>query len=774
MAREFAMPPEIQYAAAPSFQKPQTAMSDAEFARLEAKYGAAPASDVGMSDAEFNRLEAKYGEQPAPASDLKTRLQSGFDERKQQQVGIDQGAGTAAVQGFNSAIPFGERMTAGLGAGGAFLIDKVDGGSSLPLSDYYTTARENQAATEAASPNAYLGGAITGLAGTLPAAFTGALAGQAATTGIRGTINAAPQVFAKAGDFIRRGSNVGSRAVRGATVAAPTAGLYGYGASKSDLDSAEAGQDALSNFGMGGMLGAAAPIAGAVLAPQIRKLADYLTKKVAIKSGEIVIDKMPKDMQKVYSRLREDFSSDDEFKQALNSYASKQGKTLLETGGKRTASLAEGSAMYPSGGAKAEEFFDEAIGLTPDRLKTMSNKTISPSTAYYDDLDSMVKAGREEAAPLYNQAYKANQSVQSPIVDRILQTPEGKSALGEAAKNMQNEMSLVARPTPEMTAMARELGVVSEGGVSSGLKLETLDYIKKSMDDTINAAMRKPDGAAEARRIIALKKALVSELDKADKSGLYAKARATSGDYLSNKKAMDDGLDFFKADSEITGRAIAKYGTNEKKAYRNGIMKAVRDKIDNTKDGSNVAGLFKKPSTRTKLAQALSPEQYTKLMDEAKDVDNLFKLRNQMTGNSRTAMRQISAQEFDSAGEEILTGLASGKGFTLTTIDGAAKWVARRFDRMSDKSAKEVADILYEQDPKKKYQIVKALTNKLNSEGQSLAKSEAASKLQVLYGLSDAISLRKQPKTAPMITAYPRGTTKQDLQKAFEAKKGNK
>ena len=86
-----------------------------------------------------------------------------------------------------------------------------------------------------------------------------------------------------------------------------------------------------------------------------------------------------------------------------------------------------------------------------------------------------------------------------------------------------------------------------------------------------------------------------------------------------------------------------------------------------------------------------------------------------------------------------------------------AKAIAKKmFDGISDKSAGEVADILYTKDPKEKYQIVKQLLNESKKSGDSLRSTEAAQKLQAFYAISDKLSNLGKSKA---------------LQDSFEAKK---
>jgi hypothetical protein len=157
------------------------------------------------------------------------------------------------------------------------------------------------------------------------------------------------------------------------------------------------------------------------------------------------------------------------------------------------------------------------------------------------------------ASSLYDEAFKANQNVQSPAIDRLLRTPAGRQALRNAATKMQNDMTLVGVPDKELTEQARYVASLGQDkapprqGVASGLKLRTLDYVKRSLDDMSESAMRA--GEKDNARIIGnLKRSLVAELDKLDVTaqagpnsvnpagGAYARARAAYG---SGSDALD-------------------------------------------------------------------------------------------------------------------------------------------------------------------------------------------------------------------------------------------
>jgi len=238
-----------------------------------------------------NILPQEYQQQASAAqaaSDWKKRAQP-------VQQGTDMGRTSATVQGFNSAIPFGERIAAGLGAGMAYGYDQVAGEGDTSLGDFYRAGRENQAVTSDAHPGYYAGGTLAGVAATLPAASAKAITGEAATTGIRGAVNAIPEALQSVGNYVRGSgaatgaANVAGKALRSAAVAAPAGAVYSYGASEHGLDTPEALQDATSGARMGAAIGAALPVAGAtissVISPKVTGEVKELARKAIDKFG---------------------------------------------------------------------------------------------------------------------------------------------------------------------------------------------------------------------------------------------------------------------------------------------------------------------------------------------------------------------------------------------------------------------------------------------------------------------------------------------------------
>lgn len=398
---------------------------------------------------------------------------------------------------------------------------------------------------------------------------------------------------------------------------------------------------------------------------------------------------------------------------ALRAIAPRPGVSMLEKDPENLKRLARGAAQYPSGSKVAEKYFENKLGASPDRIKTAFSKLISSNTDYYQSLDDIVKSGQEEVAPLYREAFQSNKSVASPLINRILQTPRGQAALSDAVDQMGDQMALVGVPDKELGEVARELSSMGKmdyptGGVASGLKLETLDKIKKGFDATIRKA-KEAGNREEVSRINNLRKQFVSEIDRLDATGLYSKARAKAGDYLSNEAAADAGTQIFKADKELLLKQVSDMAPAERKSFKLGVAKAMRDAVDNLADGRNpYTKTFGNSAIREKLAAVLSKDEFARLEKTMDSENELYKLKNFVLGGSPTMGKAVDAAQFSSEMADTAQQ-AIQSGWKSVALDKVANFVRGIATGMSDQKAKQVAEILFEEDPKKKVATLQQL-----------------------------------------------------------------
>jgi len=125
--------------------------------------------------------------------------------------------------------------------------------------------------------------------------------------------------------------------------------------------------------------------------------------------------------------------------------------------------------------------------------------------------------------------------------------------------------------------------------------------------------------------------------------------------------------------------------------------------------------------------------------------DRIYSLRNKVLGNSTTASKQLSAQEFASPENEVLQELARGRP-VAAGINGVTQWVRKGFDGLSDKDAGEVARILLAKDETAKLKIIRQISDRIDP--KAAAKTLPESKqLQTYFQIQDMI---KPYRTIPL------------------------
>lgn len=312
-------------------------------------------------------------------------------------------------------------------------------------------------------------------------------------------------------------------------------------------------------------------------------------------------------------------------------------ETLIDVGGENVRGLMRGAASLPGPARQAtQDFAATRQAGQGSRIADDVANSISPNTNYSQTLDDLMAQRAAKASPLYKEAFDANKSIDSPLLQRIEKTPAGQKAFAQARAMMLNDMQRLGATDKELTELAREAGLegdkaIPKGGVASGLKLEFWDYVKRALDDQIGAAQYS--GAKNETRILTgLKNSLVDELDRLDVTGIagpnslrpeggaYARARASFAGPSRSAEALELGRSILKEDSDITAKAISSMPEGDREFFKAGVVRAIKDAADNAPDGADITKrFFGKPALREKLRAAFdSDAAFSKFEDAIK------------------------------------------------------------------------------------------------------------------------------------------------------------
>ncbi len=393
---------------------------------------------------------------------------------------------------------------------------------------------------------------------------------------------------------------------------------------------------------------------------------------------------------------------------------------IADVAGENVKGLGEGIATRPGEGQQiASQFLKGRDAGAGNRTSTDINDTLGTGGGnVFDTSAALTERQKTQAAPLYNEAYTANTSIASPLIDRILTTPAGKKALADARVKMQNDQSLMGLPDAELGDLAREQGMTVPGGVASGLRLRSLDYVKRSLDDQIGAAQRAGEND-NARILIGLKSKLVGELDRIDvtatrdrqgnitEPGAYARGRAVYSEGAQNKDALIEGGKFLSKSPEQIASELSDLSPGEQAHYRLAAADRLNRGVQSTSLGGNEALKVVGNDYLQRQIRALYPNKADadQVIRAASNENLMATTKNDTLLNSRTARRQAeqAAQNRDGGvigpALQIAGGFAAHEPFVgALGIPKLVRGIGERLGRPSPEVDAAIARMLFNSD----------------------------------------------------------------------------
>lgn len=492
---------------------------------------------------------------------------------------------------------------------------------------------------------------------------------------VLGGVASVPGLGAK---FIAKGASGGARLLRSAPVGAGTGGVYGAGRTSGGLE--ERAKGAALGAGTGAVAGPVFQVGAAGVAKVImfaaRAIPNSATAQAATKVGQAL--------------WRDNIT----VAQAKAKLRKLGAEGILADIAENTRNLAGAAARVPGKTRDvAQRFLNQRQKRQHQRIIEATRKSLGVKGGYFKQTTDLMDARQTAAGPLYEAAYKANPAMMTPEISRILETPAGRKALRVAATKIRNDRGLLGKTDPEMTTAAREAAALGQmkpvkGGVTKGLKLRTLDYVKKALDDQITV-LTKAGRRDDARIIRNLKNDLLREMDAADvtrtmqtktwagtprgadKPGAYQQARRTYAGHSESLEALEKGRNFIKGDVEVTAREIADMTDADRAFFREGVNQKVTDMVKRKKVGADkVADLLEVPAMREKLESTFGSRRAYMQWQREMLAERKMNLTLQQLRGSQTAERLETASDFNSALIRDLAWGAKGNVFAQMRLYG--------------------------------------------------------------------------------------------------------
>jgi len=384
----------------------------------------------------------------------------------------------------------------------------------------------------------------------------------------------------------------------------------------------------------------------------------------------------------------------------------------------------------PNAKMMADDIMEPRARGQYDRLTGAIERDFGPIANVPQLSDDLIKQARTQSAPLYRQAFDAP-GASSVDVSGIVKTPMGSLALQKAAGRVQNKLGPDGQPLDPQT-LGFDIGAGNEVTLGQTPSFETLDYMKRGLDDIIDGGYDPiaRSYTPEAQAATALKQNLVGQMDNVNPA--YAQARSIYGGKAQERGALQQGQAALSMTPDTMNFQRQALSPSQQQQYGLGYRSAMSEQAGKVRYASNpFETAYGTPQAQQKVA-SLFPEGAERFGQQY-DLERLLaNSKNQITGNSMTAARSNADADFAPGMMQTVVMDAATTGTPLMTGGRLlAKLGGDELGRIGAKrKAEALAPILFDADPAKNAAVLRELQK--NIKVQTRAKGMFGGKSRAL------------------------------------------
>lgn len=374
--------------------------------------------------------------------------------------------------------------------------------------------------------------------------------------------------------------------------------------------------------------------------------------------------------------------------------------TLTDVAGPNAERLTAVYAKTPGPGkTQAIDFYNTRAANRGDNIVDVARPGLGNPEQTYSEIDRLLQTQKRAAQPLYEKAYNTPLDTASPAyrnIEEVLNTPTGQSALAAARTKMLDERI----PSKHILIQVADDGSVT---LSRQPDTRTLDYVKRAIDDKIQAA-RRGGNNDDARIYQGIKNEIVGSLDSMNPA--YRAARAAFRGPAESMDAIELGQNFLNMRPEEIRRAMADLSRADKDFARLGAARSLRD----------VAG---QPTDQTlKLISGNMRDRFREIFPDQSSYERAvraFETIRKQNNVGRTVRGGSSTYEnFAQAGDarldpSVIQNAATGNVWGLTA--DAIRGLSNRFGGLTPGVARSGIGMMAEANPAQQMQILRMLEN---------------------------------------------------------------
>jgi hypothetical protein len=493
------------------------------------------------------------------------------------------------------------------------------------------------------------------------------------------------------------GTSTLGRVGRGTVAGATTGALSGYGYAEKDAGT-EAGMGAV----FGGLIGGAVPV--------VVQGAGTVIRNVLNASG--IGDQTTAASKMLANYLDKDNLTPQEAQAALDELRRlRVPQPVLADLGKNLQDLAYNAYVIQSKAkGKTQEFLENRMIDQPNNLvKGLVEKAgLAKNVNGYEYLTALTESQAQKASLAYPKAYSMDIDAQPfrQYVDR----PVFIKAYEEAQKRA----SVYGETLPDLSAIKNAQSVPTD----------LLHKIKIGLDRVIGAETDTLTGKTTGygRDVINIKNEFNDKIKSLNKD--YAKANAEFADEERIRSSFEMGQKYQQLDSKEAAAKIKKMNSDEKEAFRLGMMADINKRVSRFKSGDFTREIFKSDNQKMLVRYAFDDQKaYNDFSQYVKGLEKQSKTSKTVIGGSPSGER-LSTQE--QAGELGQLAQSAASLDVLGMARAAGSTLLARTKGISSETSEALQQRLFATDPIEQRLILTELNKRAKAKPTGLLSGAAA------------------------------------------------
>lgn len=338
-----------------------------------------------------------------------------------------------------------------------------------------------------------------------------------------------------------------------------------------------------------------------------------------------------------------------------------------------------------------------------DRVQGAITRDLGPTANVRTTSEAMMKAAASAATPIKEKAYQAGAAgMDSPKLRELLSRPSMAKAMAKAVDIAKEEG--IKDPTKIGLSFDKDGLLVK----SAKPTMQTLDYVKRGLDDVIEAYRDPVTGRLNldtvGRAVNATQREFIKELDTINPT--YGEYRAAFAGPAKLAGALNKGAKVGAKDAETIAIETRDLTKPELEQYRLGARSALSNALEGRADGADkVKAMLGAPKKRKALAELFGGEEkFGRLMETLADESRAAQTYGKVNTGSSTAANLADDTDLDG-----LVGVAvnaagrglAGHGMMHNAVTTLADLYRYGLGEAGKRVRSELAEAISETDPVK-------------------------------------------------------------------------